>query len=75
VTGLAIFSIIEAAVIVAAVMIDVKHVELKTLAIVFSAFLGIIWLAATASLMGGQANLESDIEDELTKGLLPKNKD
>jgi hypothetical protein len=70
-----VLSIIEAALIVSAVMIDVDHVELKTLAVILSAFMGIAWIVNTACLIGGTGNLESSIEDELTKGLLPKNKD
>jgi uncharacterized membrane protein len=75
VAAIAMVSIIEAAFIVAAVMIDVEHVALKTLALIISAFLGIFWLGFTVAVIGGSTNLESSIEDELTKGLLPKNKD
>jgi uncharacterized membrane protein len=76
VIGFAIVSIIETALIVAAVLIDVQQVGLKTTAIMISLVLGLIWIACGAELMfGGPGNLESSIEVELTKGLLPQNKD
>ena len=73
--GFAILSILEAALITAAVRIDVDSVGLKTLFTILSAFLGIAWIVSAVCLIGGPADLESSIEDELTKGLLPKNKD
>ncbi|KAI4844224.1 hypothetical protein E4T44_06313 [Aureobasidium sp. EXF-8845] len=74
--GFAIVSIIETALIVAAVLIDEQHVELKVTAIMISMVLGTIWIACGAGIVfGGPGNLESSIEAELTKGLLPQNKD
>lgn len=74
--GFAIVSIIETALIVAAVLIDEQHVGLKVTAIMISMVLGTIWIACGAGIVfGGPGNLESSIEAELTKGLLPQNKD
>ncbi|KAI4846786.1 hypothetical protein E4T44_04872 [Aureobasidium sp. EXF-8845] len=74
--GFAMVSIIETAFILAAVLIDVHHVGLKTTAIMISLVLGLIWIVcATQLLPGVPGDLESSIEAELTKGLLPQNKD
>lgn len=67
-------TIIEAIAITAAVMLSVHQVELKTLAIILSAFGGIVWLVYTGSLIGSP-DLESQVETELKNGLLPKSKD
>jgi hypothetical protein len=77
VTAIAMVSMLEGGAVTAAVMIDQdNHAVLKLLAIIISVFLGIFGFAFNVAMIGGSAaNLESSIEDELTKGLLPKNKD
>jgi hypothetical protein len=69
-------TIVETAFITAAVMVSVDHVGLWTLALFLSVFGGMFWVGFSVSLISASASsLEKSIEDELTKGLLPKNKD
>lgn len=69
-------TIVETAFITAAVMVSVDHVALWTLALFLSVFGGMFWVGFSVSLISASASsLEKSIEDELTKGLLPKNKD
>jgi hypothetical protein len=69
-------TIVETAFITAAVMVGVDHVALWTLALFLSVFGGMFWVGFSVSLISASASsLEKSIEDELTKGLLPKNKD
>ena len=72
----AVVTIVETAFIMAAVMVSVDHVALWTLALFLSVFGGMFWVGFSVSLISASASsLEKSIEDELTKGLLPKNKD
>jgi hypothetical protein len=76
VAAFAMVTIVETAFITAAVMVSVDHVGLWTLALFLSVFGGMFWVGFSVSLISASASsLEKSIEDELTKGLLPKNKD
>lgn len=69
-------TIVEATFITAAVMVSVDHVALWMLALSLSVFGGMFWVGFSVSLISASASsLEKSIEDELTKGLLPKSKD
>jgi hypothetical protein len=69
-------TLVEATFITTAVMVSVDHVALWTLALFLSVFGGMFWVGVSVSLLSVSASsLEKSIEDELTKGLLPKNKD
>ena len=69
-----ILSAIEIAAVTAAFMIDVDYVGLKTAAIMTSLLNGLVWIGLLLVIMFPN-NVEKGIENELTNGLLHKNKD
>jgi len=69
-----ILSAIEIAAVTAAFMIDVDYVGSKTAAIMISLLNGLVWIGLLLVIMFPN-NVEKGIENELTNGLLHKNKD